>query len=92
MNPWDKLSSLPVDEGERLKERAKHYKALFESTEGQFVLEDLKVNFFFYDTTADERPRMADLKEGNRQVILAILHAISLDTSPEPQQTGEADG
>jgi hypothetical protein len=85
MNPWERLQSLPSDEAERLKERAKHYKALFESTEGQFVLEDLKVQFFFYDTTADPNPTLRDLKEGNRQVVLSILHALSLDTTPEQQ-------
>lgn len=92
MNPWERLQRLPADEGERAIERAKHYKALFESTEGQFVLEDLKVNFFFYDTTADANPVFRDLKEGNRQVILSILHAMSTETNSEQQPEEQENG
>ena len=93
MNPWERLQGLPEDENERLKERAKHYKAIFTSgASADFVLEDLKCNFFFYDTTADPNPTLRDLKEGNRQVVLHILKAISHDEKTEPQPEENQDG
>ena len=86
MNPWERLQGLPEDPAERLKERAKRYKALFLLPEGQWVLEDLKVNYFFYDSTADENGILSQLKEGNRQVVLSILHALALNTDPQPEE------
>ena len=86
MNPWEQLSRLPKDPDERMKELARFYQSVFSAADARLLLEDLKVQFFFYDTTADERPRMADLKEGNRQVVLYILKALSVDTTPQAIQ------
>jgi hypothetical protein len=69
------------------KDLAKLYQSVFlGSPEGQIVLEDLRVYGFFYDTTAGEFYKE---NEGRRQINLYINKALEMDTSPEPQPTGE---
>lgn len=58
---------------------ARIYQSVFTSPEGQLVLEDLKINSFFYDTTADER--FTEFNEGRRQMVLHIIKALEMDVS-----------
>ena len=87
MNPWECLSRLPKDPDEKMRELAKFYQSVFSSADGQLVLEHLKVENFFYDTTVQEA--FTEINEGRRQVILQIMKALSVDTTPILQPQGD---
>lgn len=50
-----------------------NYRALFESSAGQDILEDLKKKFFYYDSVFDNDPRKTNVNIGNNEVIHYIL-------------------
>jgi hypothetical protein len=50
----------------------KDYQTVFNSEEGQRVLEDLKKTCFFYSSTIDSTPHVMGFNEGQRTAMLHI--------------------
>ena len=64
----------------RLADRAQKYKTVFDSPEGQMVLEDLKHFCRANESTFHENTRVGDMLNGRREVFLRIQdHLILTD-------------
>ena len=57
----------------------KDYQSVFNSEEGQRVLEDLKKTCFYYSPTIDQFPHIMAANEGQRLVMLHIETKLKLD-------------
>ena len=66
----------PIEVAEQLR---KDYQSVFNSEEGQRVLEDLKKTCFYYSPTLHEMPHFMAAQEGQRLVILHIETKLKLD-------------
>ena len=68
---------------EEYKHLEQTYYELFNSRSGQIVLEDLKKECFFLQTTYNEKESLFYLKEGMRNALLMILAKIEKGKNPQ---------
>ena len=65
----------PKEVAEQLR---KDYQSVFNSEEGQRVLEDLRKTCFYYTPTLDQMPHVMAYNEGQRNVMLHIETKLKL--------------
>lgn len=68
-----------ISNSERIANKLAIYKRLFETEDGQFVLDDIKANCFINKTTyAGGDPNITFINEGKRLEALRIMRLIEL--------------
>tara|TARA_R110000765_G_scaffold326275_1_gene417626 strand:- start:1239 stop:1508 length:270 start_codon:yes stop_codon:yes gene_type:complete len=63
------------------KERKSLYDRLFESEDGQRLLEDLARRNHVFDVVTVENPQISAFRDGRRSVVVDIINYLGLNTS-----------
>lgn len=67
-----------AEQNEKANQLRRDYHTVFDSEQGQRVLEDLKHTCFYYSTTINNVPHVMSYNEGQRNVLLHIETKLSL--------------
>lgn len=82
-----------VDTMQQIRERKQLYQSVFESSDGEKVLEDLNKRAFGIRSTFHENPQRMAFNEGQRSIILHIKGMMNIDIKKTEslikQQQGE---
>ncbi len=78
-----------ADASQRAEQLRKDYQSVFNSEEGQRVLEDLKQTCFYYSPTIDAMPHVMAYNEGQRNVMMHIETKLKLTAQRLKELTHE---